>query len=134
DARLISIAAGGDVMMGTAGLLNPAIRPGTNAAELVGSDLASIFQRADVAFVNLEGPLYDGGDPTGKSCGNCFAFHSPTYYAGILQTLGIDAVSMANNHSGDFGEAGRASTMATLRKNGIAFAGLDQDGARTAAL
>jgi hypothetical protein len=134
DPRLTSIAAAGDVMMGTYGLLNGAIRPGTSAADLLGSDLAAIFQRADVGFVNLEGPLYDGTEDSGKACANCFAFHSPTYYAGVLQSMGIDVVSLANNHSGDFGEAGRDSTMATLRKNGIAYAGLDRDGARTATM
>lgn len=134
DSRLTSVAAAGDVMMGTAGNLNPAIRPGVGVAELVGSDLAAIFQCADVGFVNLEGPLYDGGATTGKSCGNCFAFHSPQFYSGVLQNLGIDVVSLANNHSGDYGEAGRASTMAALRQSGIAYAGLDRDGARTATL
>jgi poly-gamma-glutamate capsule biosynthesis protein CapA/YwtB (metallophosphatase superfamily) len=132
DARLTSVAAAGDLMMGTIGNLNPAIRPGTNAAELVGSDLAGVFQRADVGFLNLEGPLYDGAQGTGKSCANCFAFHSPTYYADVLRTMGIDAVSLANNHSGDYGEAGRNSTMAALRKSGIVYAGLDRDDARTA--
>ncbi len=134
DPRLTSVAAAGDVMMGTIGNLNPGIRPGSSAAELLGSDLAGIFQRADVGFVNLEGPLYDGSEASGKACDNCFAFHSPTYYAGVLQSMGIDVVSLANNHSGDYGEAGRESTMSVLRKDGIAYAGLDRDGARTATL
>ncbi|MGD0867034.1 MAG: CapA family protein [Rhizomicrobium sp.] len=132
---LVDVVAAGDVMMGTKDVgLNPAIRPGTDAADLVGSDLASVFRHADIAFVNLEGPLYDGPGPSAKNCGSCFAFHSPTYYAGVLQSLGVDVVSMANNHSGDYGEEGRDSTMAALRSHGIGFAGLDRDGARFATL
>jgi len=135
SAGLVDVVAAGDVMMGTKDVgLNPEIRPGADAAELVGSDLAGVFRHADIAFVNLEGPLYDGPGPSAKNCGSCFAFHSPTYYAGVLQSLGVDVVSMANNHSGDYGEEGRDSTMAALRAHGIGFAGLDREGARFATL
>ena len=134
NPKLFSFVAAGDVMMGTRGRLNPALRPGVDAASLVGGDLASIFRSADVAFVNLEGPLYDGASDTGKACANCFAFRGPEYYADILATLGIDVVSMANNHSGDYGAAGRESTIAALKRNGIAAAGLERSGARTASL
>jgi hypothetical protein len=133
DPRLINVVAGGDVMMGShdAGL-NPAIRPGADAALLIGQGLAAIFRRADVAFVNLEGPLYDGPERTVKDCDRCFSFRSPRYYADVLSSLHVAAVSLANNHSGDFGEAGRASTMAALSTRGIGFGGLDRDGARAA--
>lgn len=132
---VVSVVAAGDLMMGSIGTgLNPAIRPGTDAATLIGPGLANIFRRADIAFVNLEGPLYSGGAGSAKSCKNCFSFHSPPYYAQVLANLGIDAVSLANNHSGDYGEAGRISTMAALRKARIGFGGLNRDGARAATL
>jgi len=131
DPRLTDIVGAGDVMMGSISSgLNPALKPGVDVASLVGADLAGIFRHADVAFVNLEGPLYEGAQGTGKDCAQCFAFHGPTYYAGVLRSLGVDVVSLANNHSGDYGEAGRDSTMAALRSNGIAYGGLDRDGAR----
>ena len=131
DPRLTDIVGAGDVMMGSISAgLNPAIKPGVDVASLVGADLAGIFRHADVAFVNLEGPLYEGPQSTGKDCAQCFAFHGPTFYASVLRSLGVDVVSLANNHSGDFGEAGRDSTMAVLRSNGIAYGGLDRDGAR----
>jgi hypothetical protein len=135
DPRLVDIVAAGDVMMGSEDLgLNPALTPDADAASLVGGDIAALFRHADIAFANLEGPLYDGGEHTAKDCAQCFAFHSPTAYAAILRSLGIDVVSLANNHSGDYGEAGRESTMAALRANGIAFGGLDRDGARAGEL
>ncbi len=132
---IVRVVAAGDTMMGSSdNALNPDIKPGVDAAALVGAPLAGLFRKADIAFVNLEGPLYDGKDATAKACTNCFAFRSPTRYADVLASLGVDVVSMANNHSGDFGEAGRVSTMAALRSHDIAFAGLDRDGARTATL
>lgn len=136
DPHLVSVVAGGDVMMGSSDIaLNPAIVPGVDAARLIGPDLAAIFRRADLSFVNLEGPLYDGDVPSTKSgCDRCYAFHSPSYYADVLASLRLSAVSLANNHSGDFGEAGRLSTMAELKKRGIGYAGLDRDGARFATI
>jgi poly-gamma-glutamate capsule biosynthesis protein CapA/YwtB (metallophosphatase superfamily) len=135
DARLVDIVAAGDVMMGSADSgLNPDIRPGTDAAALLGDDLTAIFRQADIAFVNLEGPLYDGPNGPVKNCANCYTFRSPTYYAGVLASMGIDAAGLANNHSGDYGEDGREATMAALRAHGIGFGGLDRDGARAATL
>jgi poly-gamma-glutamate capsule biosynthesis protein CapA/YwtB (metallophosphatase superfamily) len=136
DPHLVSVVAGGDVMMGASNIaLNPAIVPGVDAAKLIGPELAAIFRRADMSFVNLEGPLYDGNAPSAKDgCGRCYAFHSPTYYADVLASLRLSAVNLANNHSGDYGEAGRNATMAELKKRGIGFGGLDQDGARFASI
>lgn len=135
DPHLISIVAGGDVMMGARDIaLNPAIVPGVDAASLIGTNLATLFRRADLAFVNLEGVLYDGDEPGTKAgCTRCYSFRSPRYYADVLASLRLSAVSLANNHSGDYA-AGRATTMAELKKRGIGFAGLDQDGARYATL
>lgn len=134
DPHLISVVAGGDVMMGSSDIsLNPAIVPGVNAANLIGPELAAIFRSADVSFVNLEGPLYNGDAASAKTdCSRCYSFRSPPYYADVLASLHLSAVSLANNHSGDYGTAGRASTMVELTKRGIGFAGLDEGDARSA--
>jgi hypothetical protein len=133
DARLVDVVAAGDVMMGSRDQgLNPLVRDGADISTLLGSALVGIFRRADVAFVNLEGPLYDGEESSSKDCSHCYAFRSPTAYAKLLAQLGVRAVSLANNHSGDYGETGRASTMAALRASHIGFFGLDRDDARTA--
>jgi len=129
DPRLIDVVGAGDVMMGSRDQgLDPDIE--TKAAALARSGIADVFRRADVSFVNLEGPLYDGGDSSSKVCDRCYVFRSPTAYARYLAQLGVRAVSLANNHSGDYGEAGRASTLDALRANGIAYFGLDREDAR----
>jgi poly-gamma-glutamate capsule biosynthesis protein CapA/YwtB (metallophosphatase superfamily) len=77
-----------------------------------------------VTFVNLEGPLCDGGTTTKcKKSSNCYAFRSPTRYGQYLVEAGVDLASTANNHSGDFGELCRRQTEATLDKLGIAWSG-----------
>ncbi len=89
-------------------------------------DVEEILRAADVTFGNLEGTIIDkGGTP--KRCNNpsaCYVFRSPTSYGVHFKNAGFDLLSLANNHSGDFGPEGRRITKQTLKENGIAFAGL----------
>ena len=137
--RLVGV---GDIMMGTdfpeAGYLNPDLMPGADLAPLIGPRLLAILQSADITFGNMEGSLFNGDDDAEhKPCRNpkrCYVFRSPEYHGEFLREMGFDIMSIANNHSGDFREAGRDATMATLARNGIAYAGLDIPGERTATL
>ncbi|HET8539118.1 MAG TPA: CapA family protein [Anaeromyxobacter sp.] len=132
-AAPLTVAAVGDVMLGssfpdeTGGLLPP-----DDGAHLL-DEVAPILRAADLAFGNLEGPLADSG--TSDKCarsrpGRCYAFRVPTRYARHLAEAGFDVVSVANNHAGDFGEAGRASTRAALAASGIRWAGVPGEIAR----
>jgi hypothetical protein len=133
EPRPLTFAAVGDVMLGssfpdeTGGLLPPDDGRGLLA------EVTPILSAADVAFANLEGPLLDAG--RSEKCarsrpGRCYAFRVPTRYGKLLHEAGIDVVSLANNHVGDFGDAGRASTRATLDALGIRYAGAPGEVAR----
>lgn len=139
-AATVRIVAVGDVMMGTAfpdsSYLDPRIVSGVAPDQLIGPDLVEVLRSGDVVFANLEGALFDEGGES-KRCRNmdaCYAFRSPEWYAQLLADMGINLVSLANNHSGDFLEAGRSATIDALEGNGIAYAGLDQPGAITASM
>jgi poly-gamma-glutamate capsule biosynthesis protein CapA/YwtB (metallophosphatase superfamily) len=118
----ISIIGVGDIMMGTnypeASYLPPRR---TNLLDSV----KHILKHADVTFGNLEGVLLDdGGDP--KNCKNpdvCYLFRSPEYMAMYLLDAGFDVMSVANNHTGDFGIPGRENTARVLDSLKINFAG-----------
>jgi poly-gamma-glutamate capsule biosynthesis protein CapA/YwtB (metallophosphatase superfamily) len=56
----------------------------------------------------------------------CFAFRVPTRYGKYLKEAGFDVMSLANNHAGDFGDAGRTSTRKVLDDLGIKHAGSDK--------
>ncbi len=56
---------------------------------------------ADLTVGNLESTLSDDGPP--QQGGDSFA--APPAVADGLASLGLDAVSLANNHTGDYGEA-----------------------------
>jgi hypothetical protein len=48
----------------------------------------------------------------------------PERYAGALASSGFDMISLANNHSGDFGPAAKRRTGELLDSMGIAYAGI----------
>ena len=79
------------------------------------ANVAEILNNDDFTLANLEGPLTEGGTPAQKE----FAFRGPTAYTAILQ--GVEAVSLANNHSLDYGYQGLADTKAALTAAGIAY-------------
>lgn len=118
----ITIVGVGDVMLGTSypkGFLPP--EDGKNLL----TPVETFLRNATITFGNNEGTLFDG-EGTPKQCANpamCFAFKSPERYALYLKNAGFDMMSVANNHSGDFGPAARERTMQVLQNAGIAAAG-----------
>lgn len=123
----ISIAAVGDIMLGTSYPDSNSLPPDSavNSFKAVAAEL----QKADLAFGNLEGTLLDTGAPAPYKLhqhNKAYLFRMPVKYGKVLRDAGFDVLSMANNHSGDFGEAGRKSTMQTLDSCGIHYGGLLQ--------
>lgn len=133
----ITIAAGGDIMLGSTFPNETRMPPNDGKDSL--KAVAPIFTAADIAFGNLEGPMIDGGVST--KCPppapvvegapppkvNCFAFRVPTRYGKYLKDAGFDVLSLANNHAADFGDEGRASTRKTLDALGIRHIGSDKN-------
>jgi poly-gamma-glutamate capsule biosynthesis protein CapA/YwtB (metallophosphatase superfamily) len=124
---VITIAAVGDVMLGSP-FPDDSRMPPNDGVDLL-KPAESILKSADIAFGNLEGPLADGGVSAkcGRRKSRCFAFRMPTRYGRYLKEAGFDVLSLANNHAGDFGDAGRASTRKTLDELGIKHVGSDKE-------
>lgn len=121
----LSIIGVGDMMLGTNFPSTIYLPPHNDCYPLL-ADVDSILQQADVTFGNLEGCISDSA-PLAKRCKDttkCYAFRMPEKYADCFAHAGFDLLSLANNHSGDFGDAGRNKTMALLDSLGIAYAGL----------
>lgn len=135
---IITIAAVGDIMLGSP-YPDDTRMPPNDGTDLLAA-VTPVLSAADIAFGNLEGPLIDTG--TSDKCGEpkpgrpvrCFAFRMPTRYAKYLKTAGFDVMSLANNHAGDFGDAGRSSTRRALDSLGIKHAGSDRTQFSTAYL
>lgn len=87
--------------------------------------VAPILTAADLALGNLEGPFCDTTIERRKQeSDHAYAFRMPPALAPLLQQAGFDFLSLANNHSADFGQAGLRYTTRLLDSLGIAYAGL----------
>ncbi len=83
--------------------------------------------RPDITFGNLEASLMDSGKLE-KDCevdSLCYAFRMPIGYVKAFKKTDFDLISLANNHSGDFGKAGRKKTVEVLDSAGIKAAGVN---------
>ena len=79
--------------------------------------IKEIFQEADIAFANLECPLTTVGTPALKD--PILVFRGEMENAAALREAGLTILSLANNHSMDYGPEGLAVTLDLLQENGI---------------
>ncbi len=116
-SEILTITAVGDVMLG--GSATPEL-------EKYGYDYPFektkyLLLESDIVFANLEGPLTTRGK---EIIEKKYKFRAqPQKVAPALKKAGINVVSLANNHTLDYGEQGLLDTMAALDENGIAYAG-----------
>jgi poly-gamma-glutamate synthesis protein (capsule biosynthesis protein) len=80
---------------------------------------------ADVAFTNLEVLLHDYEVYPAHQSGGTWMRADPAM-AGELVWAGFDLVSMANNHTGDYGVEGMRLTMKRVREAGLVGAGVGE--------
>lgn len=110
----------GDVMLGRGVNQELAYR----APDYPWGDTLALFERADFRVANLECTISDRGAPWPEKE---FTFRSDAKNIAVLTAARIDAVSLANNHSLDFGPDALADTLAILDRAGIAHAGAGTD-------
>lgn len=93
-------------------------------AGVMSQDLLHLMQNADVFMINNEFPYSDRGTPLE---GKQFTFRSKPENAGFLTDMGVDVVSLANNHAYDYGREALSDTFDTLRQLHIPYVGAGQD-------
>ena len=123
EDKKITVIAVGDIMLGS-NYPSRTLLPKNDYNIL--TDTEKILQDADLTVGNLEGTLFDeGGTP--KSCSDisvCYVFRTPSKYGKYLKDAGFDYLSIANNHSNDFGDEGINKTMKNLDELGIKYTGI----------
>lgn len=86
--------------------------------------LYEIIQNADWSITNLECPLTQSGRKIEKIGPN---LRAGPEMAAVLKSAGFDMVTLANNHSHDYGQMGLLDALANLQKNGLAYGGAGGD-------
>lgn len=120
ESKTIVITCAGDCTLGTDAAFGGITLP----AELnqQGGDMGYFFRNVrpffaadDLTIVNLEGTLTDRGVREDKT----YAFRGDPSYVGILTEGSVEAVTLANNHSRDYGEVSLTDTQRHLEEAGI---------------
>lgn len=101
DTRPVTLAFAGDLHF--EGSLRGLLADPASALEPVAEHLSA----ADLTVVNLESAVGTGGTPEPKR----FLFQAPPEAFDALAAAGIDVVTMANNHAGDYGLDGLEETL-----------------------
>jgi poly-gamma-glutamate capsule biosynthesis protein CapA/YwtB (metallophosphatase superfamily) len=119
----ITVALAGDTMLGR-GVARTLAR--TPPEALVAPEVLAALHQADLVVLNLECCISERGrrwDAPGKP----FFFRAPPSAVELLVLLGVDCVTLANNHALDYGVDALLDTFEHLATAGIAAVGAGAD-------
>lgn len=117
----VTLVFSGDILLSSY-VLNNYDSNGING--VLSEELQSEMQNADIAMVNEEFPFSTRGT---QAEDKQFTFRVAPDYVKILQEMGIDVVTVANNHALDYGIEALTDTFQTLDDAGIAYVGAGND-------
>ncbi|HEV7423734.1 MAG TPA: CapA family protein [Candidatus Paceibacterota bacterium] len=120
DPDFVTFAFAGDIMLDR-GVRNSVVKNFNNdySALFANPNLSKILKDSDIVFANLEGTASDQG----KDMHNLYSFRMDPATVPALAGAGIDVLSVANNHVGDWGRNAYIDTLARLKENEILYAG-----------
>lgn len=87
------------------------VQKGSDISKCISPELLNEMHSADIFMVNNEFTYTNRGEPTAEKT---FAFRSKPSNVKILNDMGVDIVSLANNHAYDYGEVSLLDTLDTL--------------------
>ncbi|QEM69520.1 CapA family protein [Geobacter sp. FeAm09] len=120
DGEEIVIGAVGDIML--AGRWTPLLK--SRGYDHPFGGVAATLAGSDINLGNLESPIASSGrEYTAKK----FRFRAEPGVAAAVRKAGFNLVTLANNHSMDFGAAALTETMANLEAAGIAWIGAGEN-------
>jgi poly-gamma-glutamate capsule biosynthesis protein CapA/YwtB (metallophosphatase superfamily) len=128
----VTVALAGDTMLGRGVARALATTP---PEALVAPEVRAALAEADLVVLNLECCISERGRRWAAP-GKPFFFRAPPRAVELLVLLGVDCVTMANNHALDYGVDALADTLDHLAGAGIVAvgAGADLDQARRPAV
>ena len=118
----VHIAIAGDVLFSTSPLNK--YDSGNGISSILSGDLLDTMNSSDITMVNLEFPFSTRGT---QMKDKQYTFRADPARASILTEMGVDIVSLANNHTLDFGTEALLDTIATLEENNILSVGAGEN-------
>ena len=119
----VTVALAGDTMLGRSVAQTLATAP---PEALVAPEVRAALGQADLVVLNLESCISERGRRW-EAPGKPFFFRAPPRAVELLVLLGVDCVTLANNHALDYGADALADTLDHLAAAGIATVGAGAD-------
>jgi len=113
----VELVGVGDVMLGRQ--VEEMIQDNTASYPFEGEGIQRLLSQADIAFANLECPISDGGTRQDKG----YEFRADPEVVEALVEVGLDVLSLANNHTGDYGDFALTDTLRLLTGADLAYIG-----------
>ncbi len=121
DPTQVSVTFAGDILFDPGyAVMSKLQQNGGQISAGIAPDLIEEMRSADIMVLNNEFPYSDRGTPTPEKQ---FTFRARPQTVSYLGDLGVDLVSLANNHAYDYGETAFLDTMDTLAQAGITYMG-----------
>jgi poly-gamma-glutamate synthesis protein (capsule biosynthesis protein) len=99
-------------------------KSGISLSGCITGGLLDIMNAADLMYINNEFTFSDRGEPLENKY---YTFRASPANVILLSEMGVDVVSLANNHVYDYGSLAFADTLETLDKTGIPYIGAGFD-------
>lgn len=117
----VTLSFGGDILFdaGYSVMARLLQRP-SGIYDCISEGLLSEMHAADILMLNNEFPYSDRGTPTPNKQ---FTFRARPDSVNLLGDMGVDIVSLANNHAYDYGETALLDTLDTLGEAGMPYVG-----------
>ncbi|MDE6845246.1 MAG: CapA family protein [Lachnospiraceae bacterium] len=116
----VTITFAGDILFDENYMIMENVKASGDIANGVQPSLIAEMKSADIMMINNEFPYSDRGTPTKDKK---FTFRARPSTVSYLNDLGVDIVSLANNHAYDYGEQAFVDTMSILEEAGITYVG-----------
>lgn len=110
----------GDILFDDHYAIMKHLQSGGGIDQGIAPELIREMERADVMMLNNEFAYSDRGTPLE---GKQFTFRARPETVSYLNDMGVDIVSLANNHAYDYGEEALLDTLDTLQEAGITAIG-----------
>lgn len=116
----VTMTFAGDILFDPNYAIMSVVGPGRDISKGIMPEVTARMQDADIMMLNNEFAYSDRGVPLEEKQ---FTFRAKPETAAYLNDMGVDIVSLANNHAYDYGPEALEDTFDTLREAGIPYVG-----------
>ena len=116
----VTLAFAGDILFDDNYSIMGAVRSGGDISQGIAPEVLERMRGADIMMLNNEFAYSNRGTPIEEKQ---FTFRARPETARYLTDMGVDLVSLANNHAYDYGPDALVDTLDTLQAEGIPYVG-----------